>query len=455
MQWVYSRPALGDSYMNARWLSFLPGYLRQRLEGRHLLQKILGNSGWLVADKIVRMGVALVVTVWIARYLGPKDFGLLNYALAFVGLFAAFATMGLQGIVIRDLVRRPDEQKTLLASALVLRLIGAFLAIGLASIAIVLFRPDDQVAWSLVIILAMALLPAAVDVIDYRYQAEVNARPIVLIRNGIFILFSLIKIAIILGHGTVLMFAIAHSAETLVVAIAFLFYANRGGALFKLSDATPAECLRLLKESWPLLFAGMSVAVYMRIDQVMLGEMLGDSAVGVFSAAVRISEVWYFVPVSIMVSVGPILTILHQQSTKAYEEKLEKIMRLLAWMSVLAAIGFTLLAVPIVHFLYGEAYQESAKILILHSWAGVFVGFGLASVAWLTNAKLTQYSLYQALAGAIVNIAANAYMIPIYGAVGSALATIIAYAVSGIFFNSFFSKTRPLFYLQMKSIFHI
>lgn len=441
--------------MNARWLRILPSSLRQRLEGRHLLQKILGNSGWLVADKIVRMGVALIVTVWIARYLGPKYFGLLSYALAIVGLFAAFSSMGLQGIVIRDLVRRPDEQKTILASAFLLRLAGALLAIGLASIAIVLLRPDDQLAWSLVIILAMALLPAATDVIDYRYQAEVNARPVVLIRNGVFIVFSLVKIAIILGHGSVLMFAIAHTVETLVVAIAFLLYAKRGGASLRLSDATRVECLRLLKESLPLLFAGVSAAIYMRIDQVMLGEMLGDSAVGVFSAAVRISEVWYFVPVSIMASVGPVLTILHQQSTESYEKKLENVIRFLAWMAILVAIGFTLLAVPIIHLLYGEAFQEAAKVLVIHSWGGVFVVLGLASVAWLTNEGMLRYSLYQALAGAIINVIANMFLIPKYGVVGSAWATVIAYGISAIVFNGLFPKTRHLFFLQVRSIFHV
>lgn len=437
--------------MNARWLSFLPSYLRQRLVGRYLLQKILGNSGWLVADKFVRMGVALIVSVWIARYLGPNDFGLLNYSLAFVGLFSAFSSMGLQGIVIRDLVRRPDEQKNLLASAFFLRLIGAFLAIGLATLAIVLFRPDDLLAWSLVIILAMALLPQAADVIDYRYQAEVNARPIVLIRNGVFLLFSFVKIAIILGQGTVLMFAIAYSVEMLVVSIAFLLYANRGGASFNLNDATLAECLRLTRESWPLIFAGLSIAIYMRIDQVMLGEMLGDGAVGLFSAAVRISEVWYFVPASIMASVASTMTALHQQSLEAYKRKFISVMGLLVWMAILAAIVLTLFSSQIISQLYGPGYEGAARVLVIHGWAGVFVSLGVAAGYWLTDAGLLKFSMYQTIVGAVINVSANLLLIPQYGIAGAAFSTVISQAVSAFLFNGIMPSTHGLFKLQVRS----
>lgn len=438
--------------MNARWLSFLPGPLRQRLEGRHLLQKILGNSGWLVADKVVRMGVALVVSVWIARYLGPKDFGLLNYAIAFVAIFSVFASMGLQGIVIRDLVRRPDERKTLLASAFFLRLIGAALSIGLAAIVVVILRPDDHMAWALVIILATALLPQAADVIDFLYQAEANVKPVVLIRNGVFLLFAGVKVAIILGQGTVITFAIAFSAEILLVAIVFLLYADRSGLSFRFRDVTRAECLRLAKESWPLVFAGLSIAVYMRIDQVMLGEMLGDTAVGIYSAAVRISEVWYFIPVSIMAAVGPTLTALHQTSREAYESKLASVMGVLVWMAILFAIGLTFLSPRIISGLYGMEYEAAAPILVIHGWAAVFVSLGIAGGYWLTNAGLLKFSMYQSIAGAFINVSANMVLIPWLGIVGAAISTVLSQAISAFLFNIMMPPTRYLFKIQLRSI---
>ena len=245
--------------------------------------------------------------------------------------------------------------------------------------------------------------------------------------------------------------AIAYSVETLVVAIAFLLYANRGGLSFRLRDATRAECSRLLRESWPLIFAGLSVAIYMRIDQIMIGEMLGDSAVGIFSAAVRISEVWYFVPLSIMASVAPALTTLHQQSPEAYERKFISVMRLLVLMAILVAIVLTFLAPQIISLLYGPGYEEAASVLVIHGWAGVFVGLGLASGIWLSNAGLLKYSLYQTLAGAVVNIGANIVLIPKYGIVGAAIGTVLSQMVAAYLFDLFNPKTRSVFWMKTKS----
>ena len=74
--------------------------MRQNVEGRGNLQKLIGNTGWLFADRILRLGVGLWVGIWTARYLGPEQFGLFNYSIAFVALFSVFATLGLDGIVV-------------------------------------------------------------------------------------------------------------------------------------------------------------------------------------------------------------------------------------------------------------------------------------------------------------------------------------------------------------------
>ena len=405
----------------------------------------------MVADRLIRLAIGVGVSAWMARYLGPGDFGSLNYAMAFVGLFAALASLGLQNIVVRDLVRRPQQQDELIASAFVLRLVGATLAIGLAFTVISLLRPDDPVARTLVLIMSVALLPQAVDLVDYRNQASMNARPIVLIRNAAFLVFSSIKIAIILNQGSILMFAVAFSAETIVVAIAFMVYARASGWAIRLRSASRAECLRLLKEIWPLILAGVSVTIYMRIDQIMLGEMLNDEAVGLFAAAVRISEIWYFMPAAVMAAAAPVLTRLHRESPQLYQDKTLSVIRLLVWTGIAAGFLFLVLSRFLVAWLYGPSYLGSADVLVIHGWTGVFVGLNAVSAYWLVNAGRLKLTMLQTLAGAGVNVVLNLVLIPEFGIVGAASATIVSQAVSSLFLNYLFGATRDLFRLQIRA----
>jgi len=436
------------------WLSLLPAWIGNQLKGRQLYQRVLGNTSWMIADKVVRLLVGLFVTILIARHLGPTGFGLFNYVQAYVALFTALSTLGLQSIVVRDLVASHHKKNEILAAALALRIAGAMIAIILVAVSISWFRPNDQEAWLLVVVFALALLPQATEVIDFRYQSVINFKPIVIIRNLVFIVFSLIKVAIIFYEGSVLAFVIAFSLEAAVSGVIVMAYSRMDGVFVKRRYLFRSTCWHMLKECWPLIISGLSVMIYMRVDQIMLGQILGDEAVGVYSAATRISEAWYFVPVAIIASVAPILTKLHlNASGNDYEYNLLRVMRLLTWLSILAALVLTIIASPLIIALYGEEYKLAADVLVIHAWAGIFVCLGVAAGPWFTNAKLLHLSMYQTILGASVNVALNLVLIPEYGVTGAAFATIISYAVSAVLFNAVLVKTRPVFILQLRSFF--
>ena len=92
------------------------------------LKKIAGNTGWLFADRMIRMGVGVIVWIWIARYLGPDQFGLLNYSIAFVALISPIAVLGLDNLVIRDVVQNPELKEELLGTAYAMRASGGILS---------------------------------------------------------------------------------------------------------------------------------------------------------------------------------------------------------------------------------------------------------------------------------------------------------------------------------------
>ncbi|MCX7161874.1 MAG: flippase [Rhodocyclales bacterium] len=413
--------------MNRFWLKYLPRFLRDKLSDRHRLQSILGNSGWLFADKALRMGGGLLITIWIARYLGPASFGQLNYAIAFVALFGAIATLGLDGIVVRELVREPAKEDEVLGAAFFLRLIGGCLAVLTIMIAVRFVRPGDAAVQTLVSIIAVGTFFQAVDVVDLWFH-------------------------LILVQAGVAAFAWAVSSElalaALMLAASFWLHGKGWAAL----RPRLARMSALLAESWPFMVSGLAVLVYMRIDQVMLAAMLGEREVGLYAAAVRLSEMWYVIPTVIVSSVMPSLTEARARSEELYYEHLQTLLNLLVRAAYLVAIPVSLCAVPLMRLLYGELYAGAGTVLAVHVWSTVFVFLGVAYSPWIFNEPRSHYWMLQTLLGACLNILLNLWLIPSQGPVGCAIATVLAQALATWLANGLFAPTRRIFRMQTKSL---
>lgn len=434
-----------------KWLALLPPFLRSKVVSRTNLQKILINTGWLFGDKILRMGVGLLVGVWVARYLGPEQFGLLNYAGAFVALFTSVANLGLNGIVVRDLVQDPSTAETTMGTAFILSVLGGISAFGLSVLAISYVRPNDELAKFIVVLLSLLMVLKAGDVVRYWFESQVQSKYVVWMENSVFISISAVKIVLILIRAPLISIVWAIFTESLIVAVGLMgIYTWRGGKLSAWrSRFTRAKVL--LKDSWPLILSGLAIMVYMRIDQIMLGQILGDESVGIYSAAVKISEVWYFVPMAIVASVFPSIIEAKNKSEALYHERLQKLFNVVVMLALAVAIPMTFLSDWVVTLLFGTTYHQAGSVLAVHIWAGIFVFLGVASANWFLIEGLQRYSFYRTLSGAVVNVGLNLILIPKFGVIGAAWATVVSQACASIFFNLFNSKTRPVFFMQCKS----
>jgi len=439
--------------MNQYWVRFLPPFMAKRLEGRQKLQNIIGNTGWLFADKIIRLGVGLFVGAWVARYLGPARYGTLNYAQAFVSLFAVLATLGLDGIVIRDIVRDPVCREETLGSAFLLKLTGGFLVLLLTVGSVCLLRPDDRLTWLLVTIIATGTIFQAFDVVDFWFQSQVLSKFTVIARNLAFLVVSTLKIVFILKQAPLIAFALASLTEIILAATGLVFAYRVHGYRLKFWKGSLPRAKVLLFESWPAILSGMIIMLYMRIDQIMIGQMLGPKEVGLYSAALTISEAWYFVPMAIVSSFMPSIVEAKAISESLYVDRLQKLFSLMACIGYAIAIPVTLLANVIIKMLYGATFSESAIVLTIHVWAGLFVSLGLARGPWILAEGLVKYSFATTAIGAIINIVFNFYLIPMYGIIGAALATVVAQFFAAYIANVFYSRTRVIFYKQTKAIF--
>ncbi len=410
----------------ASWLRYLPASMRARIEQSPNLQKALTNTGWLFGDKILRMGVGLLVGVWIARYLGPEQFGLMNYAMAIVALFGAVASLGLNGIVVRDLVNKPEAANETLGTAFLLQAMGGLFAFWFAVLAISFARPNDNLAKLLVAVLGFVMVFKSTDVVRYWFESQVKSKYVIWMENGIFLALAVVKVGLILMEASLMAFVWAAFVEGVLVAVGLLgVFALRGGAL-SAWRIRYGRAKGLLKDSWPLILSGLAVMVYMRIDQIMLGQMLGDEAVGIYSAAVRISEVWYFIPMAIAASVFPSIIEAKKQSEDLYCQRIQRLYDLMVLLALAVAIPMTFLSEWIVVFLFGNEYLQAAPILSISIWAGLSVALSAVHGKWLLTEGMQHYALLYTAIGCLVNIVLNMYLIKKYGVVGAAFATVAA-----------------------------
>lgn len=438
--------------MTPTWLKFTPSGLRDRIAHRTHLLKAVSNTGWLFADHVVRMAVGLVIGVWMARYLGPEQFGLLNYAMAFVALFAVFANLGLNSIVVRELVKHPQDSDTTLGSAFVLQTIGSILALALIVVAIVLIRPEDEAAKLIVAVLGLSMLFKPSGIVQCWFESQVQSKYSVWVENSVFLTFSAVKVALIILQAPLMAFVWAVLAEALFVAAGlFGIYAWQGGRLSAWQHQFQ-RARTLLRDGWPLILSGLAVMTYMRIDQIMLGQMLGDEAVGVYSAAVRISEAWYFVPAAIGASVFPAIIKARKQGEEIYYRNLQKLYDLMVLVALCVAVPMTFVSRWLVELLFGNGYQAAAPVLSISIWSGLGVAMSVIHGKWLLAEGLQKYSLLYAIAGALINVMLNLYLIPRHGLVGAAWATLCA-QIAPIFLQLFIPSTRRNFRLMMHAMF--
>lgn len=425
-------------------------YFYQRYKKSEGLRNISHNIGWLTLDKIFRLGVGLVVGLWIARYLGPKQYGIWNYAIALTSLFGSIATLGIDNILVRELVKYPAQRNILLGSAFFMRLFAGLLTTFLAVLTIYFINKGDRLLIYLATLNSLTFIFQAIYIIDNYFQSQIKSKYSVYAHNAAFIVISIVKIGLIILNYPLIAFAIAGAIEVTLISI-FLIYAYSLNQMSIRSWLFKYEIAKLLiKDSWPQLLAGLSILVYMRIDLVMIGNMLGNKEVGIYSAAVKISEIWFFIPLSIVNTLFPIIIKSKNISDKIYYSRIQKLLVLMAWLSIVIAILMSFMSGFVINLLFGKEYIQASSILIIHIWSGVPVCLGLASGAWFTAENLQIIHFYRTIIGAIVNVILNMLLIPKFGASGAALATVVSYFIS-VFSAILFRRARTISIMMLKS----
>lgn len=408
------------------------------------------NTSWLFLERLVRMGLALVVGIYVVRYLGPTEFGQLSYAQSFVALFAPISALGLDTVLVRDLVKQPERKAVLLGTVFWLKVVGAVLTVLLIAVAVIFTTntPQDNL---FIGILSIGLFVQSTSVVDLFLQSVARSRYVVWVQLVQTALSSITKVGLVLLEAPLWLFVASYIFDALCLAIGFLLLAKMQKILSLFRGFSAQQAIYLLRESLPLVFAGLAVALYMRIDQVMLKEMVGNDAVGQFSAALKLSEAWYFIPMAICSSVFPAIVASKGQEA-TYRKRLQQLYSILVWLSVCVAIPVSLSADILVSFLYGAAYAEAATVLRIHVWTAPFVFLGVAMSNWLISEGMSKKSLYRTLLGVLVNVVGNFLLIPLYGVVGAAVATLLSQITANLIYDFFDPDVREQMQLKIRAL---
>jgi O-antigen/teichoic acid export membrane protein len=415
--------------------------------------KYFKNTSWLFAEKILRMVVGLLVGVWVARYLGPEKFGLLSYALSFVGLFSIVATFGLDEIVVRELVKDENRRDELIGTAFWLKLFGAFVVL-LALAFAVKFTSNDDNTNILVFIIASALIFQSFNVVDFYFQSKVMGKFIVYANLISLFTSSIVKITLILNDASLIAFAWVVLFDGFILACGFIYFFLKQST-FRIKNLIfyKSTAIDLLKDSWPLIFSGAVLMIQARIDQVMIKEMINSTEVGYYSAAIRLIEAFGFIPVMLKISLYPSILNSRKDSNELYQNRLLNFYRLNFILFLAVAIPLFIFSEQIVILLFGIEYQSVGILLSLMVIRLFFANMGVARGAYIISENLMVFSLITMTLGTITNVVLNYYWIPLYASKGAIVATIISFSVSIFVIDIFYSKTRNNLILQFKAIF--
>ena len=419
----------------------------QRFGVQSELRKITANTFWIVADNVLNIFAGLIVAAWVARYLGPASYGQLSFAIAFVAIFIPIVTLGLKEILIRNIIRHPDQKNKMLGTAFILQFISGLIVLFLSYLCATIISPEDRLVQVLIAIVAGSLVFRTFNLtlINW-FESQLLSKYVVWARNIALLIISIIKISLILLNASVIAFAIAILVEILLIGIGLAFFYQLCGERIFRWRVNIQQAKYLLKDSWPLIISGLAVAVYMKIDQIMLGKMVGSEALGIYSAAVKVSELWYFIPLALASSFFPsIIRSREYKSKEVYNKRIQAFFDLMAGSAYLIVIPLVLIAPKLINTLFGPEYAEAGKILQVHIWAYLFVSLEVARRQWLMVENMTKFTMFATILGAVVNIGLNLLLIPKYEGLGSAWATLISYAIAGFFSTALTVKLWPLF----------
>jgi O-antigen/teichoic acid export membrane protein len=414
-------------------------------------KKYFTNTSWLFIGRLINMVVGFFAATYMIRALGPGSYGALSYILSFAGLGSVIANLGIEQILSRELIKHPEQRGMLLGTGFFVKIFGAILSCVVLGISSIISGNDTEVTL-LILLVSSSYFFSAFNVLNILFQSDVHSKPPTIVSIIVASLLAVLKItAIFIGlpiSYLIVIFFLEPVFYAIGFSIIYLHYYSQ--KLYKFTFNIHLS-LSLLTESWPLIISWASIAVYSRIDQVMLQHYIDGTAVGLYDAAVRIAELWYFIPGIIASSLFPALISVHGKMENTYNLRIQRLYFILWWSGITISATCVIFAPLILDILYGSIYTGAATVLRLYALGTIPVFLTIPIYQHLIAEKLPMIFLFSSFVGMVSNLTLNVFLIPIYGINGAALATCISYSLVPLSILMF-KKTRSHGILTIQSL---
>ena len=378
-------------------------------------------------------------TMYVTRYLGPSQYGRLTYVYSYIQLFLPFCTLGMNDIVVKELIDNKDNTDEVLGTMIGLRLLSSIISM-IISVRLVTFFNHSDFYRTIAILQSFSLLFQAFDSLIYFYQAQLSSKTTGLIFVLAYTLSSAFRIIGILLSRSTVWFAFAMSVDYMAIAglLIFVYFFGRNRLSFSFSMAK-----RLLSKSVYYIFAGLSVVIYGKVtDTILLGRMINETSVGYYSAATTLCNAWPFVLTAIIDSFSPIIIDTYTSDRELFKRKLKQLYALIFYISLVVAIGINLFSMVAIDILYGPSYYDASAPMKIYALSTAFSYIGVARTIWMQCENKISYEILISSFGALTNIICNYFLIKQFGIVGAAIAAVLTQFLTNFVFLFFLKDTR-------------
>lgn len=414
-----------------------------------LNSKVTRNASWIIAGRVYHMVLAFVVGLLTARYLGPNNYGLINYAATYTSFFASFCTLGINSVIVKNFVDHPDEEGETVGSAIILRTISSVLSVVMMMCITFIADNGEKTTNIVVFLCGIGVVFQVMDTLDYWFQSRLESKYSAFATVISYTVVSIYKVWLLVTGKSVEWFAVSTSIDYLVVAIILLIvYKKRNGPQFSYSMRKAKE---LFMSSYHFILAGLMVSIYGSTDKFMLKQLLNEAEVGYYSTAVSLCNTWVFLLTAIIDSLYPVI-LQSFNNKELFERKNKQLYSIVFYISVSVSILFSVLATPVVRILYGKAYIAAAAPLRIITWYTAFSYLGVARNAWIVSYNKQNYLKYLYIGAAITNVILNVIMIPLWGASGAAFASLLTQISTILVFPALIRDLRPNVKLMVDAI---
>lgn len=412
--------------------------------------KIVKNASWLMLGKIIHMMLSFVIGLLTARYLGPSNYGIINYAAAYTNFFTAFCTLGINSVILKDFVDHPDEEGTAIGTTLVLRAASSFLSIGVITGIVCIVDRNETTTIVVVMLYSISVLFQIFDTFHQWFQSKLLSKYYAIATLISYSVASAYKVVLLATGKGVEWFALTNSVDYLIVALfLFLFYKKCGGPRLSFSWTKGKQ---LLSVSCSYILTGLMTTIYASTDKLMLKQMIDESTVGYYSLATTVSSMWVFVLSAVIESFSPSIMGYHKTDKVKYVTYNKRLYAIIFYGSVFASAVICLIAPLFIGLVYGEAYLPAVEPLRIVVWYTAFSYLGVARNSWIVCEKKQKYLKYLYFGSAVLNIVLNLALIPVIGVCGAAAASLITQISTIFVFPAMIKDLRPNVKLMLEAI---